>query len=260
MDERDVHLTVTRGTVPERSKDHARAVVARVADKISEPVLSARVSLAMEADPALERPAIAKATLDIDGQPIRAHVAARHLDEAIDALEECLTGRLAHYAEHNRALRHETGLPEPGEWRHGDLPTHRPAYYPRPADEREIVRHKTFTLDAISPDEAVFDMDMLVHDFRLFIDTDTGVDSVVHRIGNGTYGLSVAGVVRDTRDGAPPFVVEAPPPTLSREAAVERLDDGGEPFVFFVDAQSGRGHVLYRRYDGHYGLITPATG
>ena len=33
------------------------------------------------------------------------------------------------------------------------------------------------------------------------------------------------------------------------------------PFVFFVDDQSGRGRVVYRRYDGHYGhygLITPA--
>ena len=31
---------------------------------------------------------------------------------------------------------------------------------------------------------------------------------------------------------------------------------GGEPF--FLDAESGRGNVLYRRYDGHSGLITPA--
>ena len=28
-------------------------------------------------------------------------------------------------------------------------------------------------------------------------------------------------------------------------------------WVFFRDADSGRGHVLYRRYDGHYGLIVP---
>ena len=46
-------------------------------------------------------------------------------------------------------------------------------------------------------------------------------------------------------------------PVLRLDEAEERLDVGHEPFVFFVDAASGRGHVLYRRYDGHYGLIVP---
>jgi hypothetical protein len=30
------------------------------------------------------------------------------------------------------------------------------------------------------------------------------------------------------------------------------------PFLFFIDAAPGRVSVLYHRYDGHYGLITPA--
>ena len=35
------------------------------------------------------------------------------------------------------------------------------------------------------------------------------------------------------------------------------LDEGDEPFVFFAIPGSNRGQVVYRRYDGHYGLITP---
>jgi hypothetical protein len=31
----------------------------------------------------------------------------------------------------------------------------------------------------------------------------------------------------------------------------------GQPFTFFVDAGTGRGRLIYHRYDGHYGLITP---
>jgi len=31
------------------------------------------------------------------------------------------------------------------------------------------------------------------------------------------------------------------------------------PFLFFIDSLSSRGAVIYKRYDGHYGLITPAT-
>jgi hypothetical protein len=32
--------------------------------------------------------------------------------------------------------------------------------------------------------------------------------------------------------------------------------NGQQRFVFFTNAESDRGNVLYHRYDGHYGLIT----
>jgi len=63
------------------------------------------------------------------------------------------------------------------------------------------------------------------------------------------------------RDGARERVaVAGPPPTLTETQARERLDVGGEPFVFYVDPVDRRGRVLYRRYDGHYGVIVGATG
>ena len=37
-----------------------------------------------------------------------------------------------------------------------------------------------------------------------------------------------------------------------------RLELSGLPFVFFVDRHTDVGCVLYIRYDGHYGLITPS--
>lgn len=40
------------------------------------------------------------------------------------------------------------------------------------------------------------------------------------------------------------------------DGLVQNITDDG--LVFFRDRRSGRGHVLYRRYDGHYGLIEPA--
>jgi len=45
---------------------------------------------------------------------------------------------------------------------------------------------------------------------------------------------------------------------MTEDQAVTHLDLGGDPFVFYVDAGTGRGRVLYRRYDGNYGLISPA--
>ncbi len=56
-----------------------------------------------------------------------------------------------------------------------------------------------------------------------------------------------------------PVTVSPHPPPCIREAdAPERLGLLGLPFLFFIDAAAGRAAVLYRRYDGHYGLITPA--
>jgi len=51
-----------------------------------------------------------------------------------------------------------------------------------------------------------------------------------------------------------------PVPTIGVDDAIERLNLGDDPFVFFVDVSPGRGAVLYRRYDGHYGLVTAETG
>ena len=54
-------------------------------------------------------------------------------------------------------------------------------------------------------------------------------------------------------------VSEIPAPVLTLAEATTRLEALGRPFLFFVDAAAGRGNLLYRRYDGHYGLITPAN-
>ena len=53
-------------------------------------------------------------------------------------------------------------------------------------------------------------------------------------------------------------VVEGPAPVLDETEARERLELSGEPFVFYRDRDSGRGRVLYLRYDGHYGIIEAA--
>ena len=43
---------------------------------------------------------------------------------------------------------------------------------------------------------------------------------------------------------------------MSVDDAALRLDGGGEAFVVFRDADSDRLNILYRRKDGHFGLMT----
>ncbi|MGW2372631.1 sigma 54 modulation/S30EA ribosomal C-terminal domain-containing protein [Kitasatospora sp. NPDC001683] len=92
--------------------------------------------------------------------------------------------------------------------------------------------------------------------FHLFTDAASGRDSVVHRDpADGGYRLATAEPHAEPVPGLPLSTFGAP--RLAVAEAVARLDLGGLPFVFFTDAATGRGNVLYHRYDGHYGLITP---
>jgi len=83
-DTRILHVqTETRGAVPEGAVDLAVHRVRSLLRAASEPVLFARVKLAMNADPAVERPAIAQVSVDLNGQLIRARAAGSTMREAV---------------------------------------------------------------------------------------------------------------------------------------------------------------------------------
>lgn len=249
-----------RGEMPPHAREYARDKVLALLGRVREPVPFVRVKLTMMANPAVERPAIAQANVDVNGRQARASVAAGTVQEAVDLLQDRLAKRLARLNEHWEARRSRTPAGGPGEWRHGDEPAHRPGYFPRPAEARRIVRHKSFSLPRETPDEAALEMDTMDYDFHLFTDADTGEDSVIYRAGPTGYRLAQ---VRPRPDGlgpvaAPLTMSDHPAPRMSVHEAEGRLDITGLPFVFFTDAATERGNVLYHRYDGHYGLITPA--
>ena len=253
-----VKVEVTlRGHVPDRMRGYAVEKIGQVAAHTRAPVRSVHVVLDLVADPARERPALAEAVLDVDGTPLRAHADADQPGQAIDLLADRLRGRLEELGDRLRTRRRRwVGEPSGHQWRHGDLPAVRAAYFPRPVEEREVLRRTTFLADPMSLDEAAQDMDLLGHDFYLFTEIGTGRHALIRRLPDGRYGLRGG-----PADAVPvgthvPVVLEGPAESLSQEQAVEHLDAGGEPFVFYVDRTSGRGCVLYRRYDGHYGLIT----
>jgi ribosome-associated translation inhibitor RaiA len=248
------------GGVPAHELAYGEAKLSVLAGHAPGPVLAARLRLAMEPDPARERPATASASFDVDGQVVRAQVAAPTLHEAIDRLDSRLRRSLERLGDRADAshLRHRDS--DPGEWRHGDPPTHRPEYYDRPPEEREIVRHKTFALRYESAEEAALDLEMLDHDFFLFRNADTDEPNVISRVTDG-YELiqPTPAPPGSLSEWVPIRASKLVPSRRTLEDAKALLDLGDEPFVFFLDDATGEGVVVYRRYDGHYGLITPAS-
>lgn len=102
-------------------------------------------------------------------------------------------------------------------------------------------------------------MEALGFEFHLFTDQATGQDSVIYRT-NGGYRMARArpGTGRPGLADASITVSDRPAPRLTPAAAVGRLEAFGQAFVFFIDSETGRGSLVYHRYDGHYGLVAPA--
>lgn len=242
-----VELTV-RGEVYDRARAYVVRKVEAAIRSAGTPVPHAHAVLTVDRDPALERPARLEVGLDVDGVPVRVHATGHHVGEAADLAEDRLRRRLRRLRDRTRTRHRWIAISREHEWRHGDLPRPPVPYFPRPPGGRRLVRRKTFALEPMTQDQAAYEMRLVDHDFYLFTDRSTGQDSVLVRSGDGERkSVAVAGA----------------PPTLTEAQARERLDVGGEPFVFYVDPVDRRGRVLYRRYDGHYGLIvgtSSATG
>lgn len=252
----DVVVTL-RGQLP-GADDYAVRRVEEVLRFAPEPVLAARVKLTRHGDPAVERPVVAQANIDLRGRLVRAEASGVSVTEAVDLLHDRLRRRLEKSARHWEAQRGHH--PHGDSWRHGAEPTRRAAVYPRPAEDREIVRHKAFSLPRVSVAEAAAEMDELDYDFHLFTEVSSGQDSVLYRTADGLRLGQVDGPAPGFTADVPVSVSPHPAAELTTAEAVERLSLSGLPFVFFRDATADgehRGRLVYQRYDGHFGLITP---
>ncbi|MGA5820114.1 sigma 54 modulation/S30EA ribosomal C-terminal domain-containing protein [Kitasatospora sp. NPDC094028] len=246
----DVRVEI-RGELPREDAEYARAAALDTAAVLGADTRGLRLRvtwLRAHAGPgpvagSVTRPALAQADVDLAGTgPVRVQLATRTVRESVDLVLGTLAGRAVRLREQGDigfAARHESA--------------YRPQYAERPLPERRIARHKTVRPARRTPDQAARELLALDRDFHLFQDAATGRPAVVHRCPpNGEVRLW-------TPDGADP----AGPPHLAGPLdpaeAARRLWFGSRPFVCHTDPDDGRARVLYRRYDGHYGLITPVA-
>jgi ribosome-associated translation inhibitor RaiA len=252
-------IVIRRGDIDEDEIAYAEHRLAGLVSRIDEPVLMWRITLERQPDPALEKPFTVQVSVDIDGDLVRAQSAADHLTTAVDLARDRLADKMEQRRRRWTVGRGRSPESPPGQWRRGDLPAMRRPIYDRPVEDRRLVRHKTFVVDESTVDEAAFELDQLDHDFVLFCDLASGTDAVLYRQDDGAYRLSR---LRPLDAPEPSATIDVtidagPAPTLDVEQAIEWLNTTDRPFLFFADPHTERGRVVYRRHDGHYGLITP---
>jgi hypothetical protein len=142
MSELEVQVVTVHGSADPRAQAYARRKIGQLARLAPGPVRGAWVKLDRALDPALDRPAMAQATLDLNGRLVRAQVTARQVNEAVDLLQARLRHRLEHLSGRRRARRRRAGAARPGQWRHADAAGHRSVGFSRPLEERAVVRRE----------------------------------------------------------------------------------------------------------------------
>lgn len=131
----------------------------------------------------------AEVTIKFRNQILRAETVAGDVYTALDQTQEVLEGQLRrHKTRMEKHIRDYAQLeqirktePQPG-----DLPED------IPSDEEStasIVRRKTFELTPMSEEEACLQMELLGHNFHIFLAAKTGQVALVYKRRDGNYGL-----------------------------------------------------------------------
>ena len=120
-----------------------------------------------------------EATINAKGAVFRAEEVTDDIYEGIDLAVDKLAsqmsrfkGKLRKRSNDNKALKFEF-MPEPE----------------TETEEAKVVKAKKFQLEPMSEDEAVLQMEMLQHDFFVFLNMETDSVNVVYKRKDGNYGL-----------------------------------------------------------------------
>ncbi|MFI2607417.1 sigma 54 modulation/S30EA ribosomal C-terminal domain-containing protein [Kitasatospora sp. NPDC018619] len=219
----------------------ARVAAAAAAPGAGTLVEALRVRLAAVAGGVL-----AQVNAEVDGRRIRVQEAAAGLGDSLDRVSDALRAR----------IRAVTGAWTPRPW-----PGHR-AGAPTgpdggPVQALRVVRRKEPALVWCSPEAAARTMDAMDYDIHLFTDPATETDAVVYRVGPTGYRLARTVPAGPAGRRTSPITLSPyGAPRLTERQAVDRLAGAELPFLFFAHPGTGRGRVLYRRFDGRLGLIT----
>ncbi|RAG81774.1 hypothetical protein DN069_30945 [Streptacidiphilus pinicola] len=119
-----------------------------------------------------------------------------------------------------------------------------------------IARIKEPLLVWCAPEVAVRTLDAMDYQAHLFTDPSTEQDAVVYRAGPTGYRLASTEPTTAPRyDASLLTLCPRPAPLLSDREAVERCERSELSTLFYADPTSGRGRLLYRRFDGRFGLV-----
>ncbi len=122
---------------------------------------------------------IVEITVPASGILIRAQETTKDMYSSIDLVVEKIE-RQVHKYKTRLAKRKYSNFAEP-------VPV--PEVEAEPDDEFKIIKNKKFSMNPMTAEEAILQMNLLDHDFFVYYDPDYGGVNVVYRRKDGNYGL-----------------------------------------------------------------------
>ena len=191
--------------VSDRFRQLTNEKLARL-EKYDHRVIRVDVEVSAERNPRLsDRAFRVELTLHTRGPVIRAEAAAEDKTAALDGAMLKLEGQLRKAADRRRihhgsrapmSLAQATSVPdtateaeESSEGAHGDPLVHREGPLEVVGDGPLVVREKTHRTTPMTLDQALYEMELVGHDFYLFLDKATDQPSVVYRRRGYDYGV-----------------------------------------------------------------------
>ena len=187
--------------VSDKFRQHATEKLAKV-ERLDQRIFRLEVEVCSEHNP---RMSAVKDRVEVTclskGPVIRAEAASTDPYVALDLALDKLQGRLRRAADKRRVhhgLRTPESIHSPAAHANGTAALSKAEPEPDAADstavdEEEpsgvVVREKTFEGAPMTLDEALFQMELVGHDFFLFADVDSGLPSVVYRRKGYDYGV-----------------------------------------------------------------------
>jgi putative sigma-54 modulation protein len=154
-------------------QDYAERKLGKLAKQLADPT-RVELELAVERNPSIAANHVAEATIWTKGPVLRAREASSDMKASIDLLTDKLERQVKRYRQKRRHEhdRHVTANPT-------ELPEETPV----------IVKTKQFTLNPLTPEEAITQLELIGHDFFVFRNEESGEINVVYRRSDGGYGL-----------------------------------------------------------------------
>ena len=140
------------------------------------------LELIVEHNPSISENQVAEATIWTKGPVLRAREASTDMYASIDMVAEKLERQVKRYRERrsrkgaHHIASHVAHAPEPV----ATLPEE---------DEAVIVKTKQFNMKPMTEEEAMLQLELIGHDFFVFVHAETDEVNVIYRRRDGNYGL-----------------------------------------------------------------------
>lgn len=146
-------------------------------DRYLPSITEARVELSVEQTKSAQDRQVVQVTVRSNGTILRVEETSADMFASIDTAMDKMHRQIARY----KGKQRRRGRPSPGEM---------PPVAPEPEEtEPRVVRVKRFRVNPMETEEAIEQMELLGHDFFIFLNLETDRMSIVYRRHDGDYGL-----------------------------------------------------------------------